>query len=445
MRTLFLKNRCGSALLVALLVMGVLIAVSLVLGSLIFRETRITKEFLDAGRAYYAAESGIEIALYGLNNQLPGWQPEVDGDGDGYKSIEVDGEKLTVGEYRLANRCNAYPCFPDDEFDRTTATNREFYDILDLNKSITIPLFVVKEQADGEIVPTPVTDFTVEFFAPFNPKEDLAFDIGFNKDLLAGWDVLRWKVFGITRDDVTGGGPKVTETISDFTAMSMLNVSTIDPAGNVNQDSINSNATAPSWFGTVDCDSPGNDAQKSSRYNNEIDCVDYYIGGSNNAIKIDTESFGQVSEIVAGNCSHTEAREYYLYSYDGDERKVESENIYNCYSIKTFLTNHDLNYLTLTNLINPAVFETPSKRQLARLFFRVELFSDDGPAETVREYADITANGYSGDSKQSINVKIKRGSFMPVFHFSLYSTYMADGHGEEYWYAEDEEEALLPE
>lgn len=437
MRTLFLKNRRGSALLVALLVMGVLIAVSLVLGSLIFRETRITKEFLDSGRAYYAAESGIEIALYGLNNQLPGWQPEVDS--DGYKSIAVDAEQVTVGEYRLQNRCNAYPCFDDEEFDRSTATPRQFYDILDLNKSITIPLFIVEEQA-GAIVEKPVTDFTVEFFAPFNPKEDLNFDTNLK---LAGWDVLRWKIFGINKDPQA----RVTETISDFTAMSMLNFSTIDPAGNVNQGSINSNATGPSWFGTVDCDNPGTDGQKSSRYTNEIFCGDYFTGGPTGAIKIDTESFGQVSEIVAGNCAHTEAREYYEYEYFGDEdRKLSA--IGGCYSIKTFLENHDLSYLTLTNLINPAVFkaEESKNRQLARLFFRIEFFIEEGAGQTVREYADITANGYSGDSKQSINVKIKRGSFMPVFYFSLYSTYMdeAGGHDEKYWYGEDEEEAFLP-
>lgn len=422
--------------------MGVLIAVSLVLGNLIFRETRITKEFLDAGRAYYAAESGIEIALYGLNNQLPGWQPDVDD--DSYKSIAVDDEQVTVGEYRLDNRCNAYPCFPQDEFNRGTATPRQFYDILDLNKSITIPLFVVEEQ-DGAIVQKPVTDFTVEFFAPFNPQEDLDFP-DFNPDLLAGWDVLRWKVFGIK--DI-GNGKSVTESISDFTAMSMLNI------GGDENHIITTNATAPSWFGTVDCDT----MPDSDRYAPDIQCGDYYTASGQPVLPtgeqaVDTESFGQVSEIQAGICTHTQAREYYLYNYTGSgtERKIDTENIRGCFPINLFISDpvtdplhgHRLNYLTLTNLINPAVFKDPTNRQLARLFFRIELFTEDGAGQTVREYADITANGYSGDSKQSINVKIKRGSFMPVFHFSLYSTYMASGHGEDYWYGDDEEEPGLP-
>ncbi|MFH1218662.1 MAG: hypothetical protein V1679_02375, partial [Candidatus Peregrinibacteria bacterium] len=84
---------------------------------------------------------------------------------------------------------------------------------------------------------------------------------------------------------------------------------------------------------------------------------------------------------------------------------------------------HELNYLTLTNLMNPAVFKDDvNKEAKSRLFFMVEMFD----IETVREFADITAVGYSGGTKQSINVKKQRGEFMPVFHFSLYSTYGAE-------------------
>ena len=125
-----------------------------------------------------------------------------------------------------------------------------------------------------------------------------------------------------------------------------------------------------------------------------------------------------------------------------------------CYSIKAFLGAHRLNYLTLTNLINPAVFNDGlDKDANSRLYYRVELFTENGAGQTVREVADLTANGYSGDSKQSINVQIKRGSFMPVFNFSLYSTYKSnkdegdgDGvHDWDYWYGAKEEEQGLPE
>ena len=467
MRSNKLKDRRGTALLVALLVMGVLIAVSLVLGSLIFRETRITKEFLDAGRAYYAAESGVEVALYGLNNNLPGWEPDT-GD-DEYKSILVDDAKLAVAEYRLKNRCKAYPCLDKDEFDigsinnLDVSPNKVYYDVLELNRSITIPLFVAEEINNSgvkEIKTRPVTDFTVEFFAPFNPSKHLRFtDDGSdssgsqNSDIienLAGWDILRWKIFGINKDPQA----RVTESISDFTALSMMKGYGLDEAYIVA-----TNASKPSWFGTVDCDSVDDGVD---RYTSDIQCEPYYIGGASGEVQVDTENFGQLSAIEAGLCAHTEAREYYEYEYFGQEKALSAVN--GCYPIRTFLMKHDLNYLTLTNLINPAVFHEDyfnQKNSLSKLFFRVELFTSDevvnedtgeisysaptGPGYTVREYADITANGYSGDSKQSINVKIKRGSFMPVFHFSLYSTYMSgslesDGevHNKAYWYGEDE-------
>lgn len=203
-----IKNKRGSALLVALLIMGVLMAISLGLSTLVLRETIVTKDLLDAGRAYYAAESGIEIALSNLENKLPGWEPAVDD--SGYKPFKIDEDLAAIGEFKVKNRCKAYPCFDENEFDINSATPRQFYDVLDLNESINIPLFVVK---DGKNVP--VTDFVVEFYATFDPDQDL----NFNGAKLSGWDVLRWKVFGI-KDT---GAESVTETISDFTALSKLN------------------------------------------------------------------------------------------------------------------------------------------------------------------------------------------------------------------------------
>ena len=123
-----------------------------------------------------------------------------------------------------------------------------------------------------------------------------------------------------------------------------------------------------------------------------------------------------------GFCDNTQAREFYLYEKTSEERKLNS--VQNCYNISDFLDNHYLNYLTLTNLINSAVFdgENPAYE---KLYYRVEFFEkgENTSNEVVREVADIIADGFSGNNKQSINAKIKRGSFMPVFNFSLYSTY----------------------
>ncbi|MEK7126930.1 MAG: pilus assembly PilX N-terminal domain-containing protein, partial [Patescibacteria group bacterium] len=308
-----IKNRKGSALLTALLVMGILIAVSLALSSLIFREVRITRSFIDSGQAYYSAESGVEVALYGLNTQLPGWQFE---DGGDYKSFKVDDGMKTVGEVNLKNSCKAYPCFDEDEFDVNGSNGKkpllkEFYDVIDLNESINIPLFVVKNGEDGILAEIPVKDFTVEFYSEFNPTQHLKFNMGVGA-FLSGWDVLRWKVFGIRNE-----APFVTESVSDFTALSALNGSDA------------TNSALPSWFGTVDCDDP-NRVLQDGRYSAEITCAPY-------------------AAHIEGICSNSQAREYYSYTYsgDGDDRSVGSEDIKSCYPIENFLDSHKLNYLSL--------------------------------------------------------------------------------------------------
>lgn len=377
-----IQNKQGTALLVALLVMGVLIAISLSLSVLILRETQITKDLLDSGRAYYAAESGVEVAMYKLKNSLPGWETEK----KEYVALKLGEDLRAVGEYRVNNTCNAYPCF-DEGFDKDSAPVTAYYDVLDLNETITIPLFV-----DGK---GNVEDFTVEYYTTFNPKEHLKIE----SDQLNGWDVLRWKIYGIYDKP----GLEVTESISDFTAVSLQK-------GVVTEEDIPSHAQKPSWFGSVNCD------QINNPYNAGIECGTYVDGlGNTEEVKIN----GQKASLQAGLCWPTEAREYYWY---GGDQELDSDDIKTCYSIKQFLDEHKLNYLTLTNMMNPAVFKNDldllQTNAFSKIYFRIEM-----NGETAREYADITANGYSGSVKQSINVKMQKGSFMPVFNFSLYSTY----------------------
>ncbi|MBI4975599.1 pilus assembly PilX N-terminal domain-containing protein [Candidatus Peregrinibacteria bacterium] len=364
----------GTALITALLVMGILISVSLVLSNLILREVLVTKDFLDAGKAYYSAESGIEASLYNLKNSLPGWETP----SQRYVPLQIDDEKNVVGEYKVVNTCNAYPCFGSEFEKKNLESNLQvYYGVMDLNDSVTIPLFVVQSGEE-----TPVSDFTVEFFAKFNPSTDLQVNI---KKKINSWDVMRWKILGLKGGD--------TESIGDFSALSSYNVGS---------DKFYTNAENPSWFGTRTC------IEGDNRYTDKIKCAAY--GGVNEVVHVP----GQESPVFAGTCDNTEAREYYAYS--GEKADVKP-----CYPIRNFIEAHKLNYLTLTNLINPAVFKDKNiieKDSLSKLYFRVELFKN----KTVREFADITSNGYSGDSKRSINVKIKRGSFMPVFNFSLYST-----------------------
>lgn len=391
-RMMTIREERGTALLVALLVMGVLLAISLALSSLIFRETRVTKNLMASGRAYYAAESAVEEALYNLDSKLPGWSTVDSTSGVG---------KSARFSYSVKNKCNAYPCLDKEEYELDNADipvpAYQFYDVLELNENITIPMFTVDEEGNVD----PVEDFTVEFFTNFDPNSDLKLNI----ENVSGWDVLRWKLFGMRNVD----GSYKTESLHDFTAVSAAkNVKT-------GEDFL-SNAKSPSWFGTVDCDSTAKD-----RLTNEIKCP--YYGNINIANGNGEKRF----------CTNIEARDYYLYS--GDEFVSKKS----CYPIKDFLDIHKagspeggtgLNYLSLTNLMNPAMlrdsFSAQQKKDASRIYFRVETYDKD----TVRELANIVADGYSGGVKQSINVNIKRDSYMPVFNFSLYSTFGSDGFEE---------------
>ncbi len=376
----------GTALIVALLVMGVLMAISLALSVLVLRESIVTREFLDAGQSFYAAESASEIGLYGVKNNLPGWEPTSE-------AVPIKVGENAVAELKVSNKCKAYPCF-DEGYDLTTAATDPsvFYATLGLNESATIPLFVVGD--DGN--PMTVTDFAVEFYANFDPS-----DIQFTKKDGTGvsdWDVLRWKIVGL--NDAIKGKPPVTESISDFTAVTKTDKGDF------------TNPSKPSWFGTKACSN-----NNSERYTDSIECLGYTI-------------------VSSGNCSQMHAREFYLYSFADGERTNEVKP---CWPLSRFINEHKLNYLTLTNLINPSVFKSSkASDKQSSLAYRVELFTDGKATDTVRDFADITADGYSGKSKQSVNVKIKRDSFMPVFNFSLYSTYMdeAIGHDDEFWYGE---------
>jgi len=396
-----IKNQDGSALLISLLLMGILTSVSLILASLVLRQLRITTWTIDSGKAYYSAESAIEVALYKLETSLAGFETP----SKKYLPLSVSGkDNDVVAEYRIDNTCSAYPCF-DDSYDKKTAENDDlskFYKKLDLNESITIPLFVVGFDENGEFKKIPVKNFTVEFYAVINPSHDFKM----TSVNLAGWDMLNWKIYGY--NDAT----KRTDSISDFTALSMQNLGDEDA-------SFSTNFKNPSWFGTMDC------GDGRGRYTDKIECLLYTLG-ENRVQRLKVE--GQESEVFAGMCDNTQAREFYNY---GDDKKLDVEDIWSCYPIKSFLDDHKYNYLTLTNLMNPSVlngdFTLAEKNAKSALYYRIEFFDEKKNASKgVRDSALITANGYSGDSVKNISVKVKRGEFMPVFNFSLYSTYKSD-------------------
>ncbi|MBT3864507.1 hypothetical protein HOE67_03705 [Candidatus Peregrinibacteria bacterium] len=368
-----LRGERGSALLTALLVMGILTAIGIAVSALVVREIAVTRLTLDAGRAYYSAESGVELALLQLGENLPGYEPAVDEDGVG-EGLEVGDGEFT---YNIGNKAKEYPYFGEEFNLEELEDPSALYDVLELNESITIPLFTV--DSGEEVV---VEDFRVMYYAGFDPAKDFKIQSK-GADLLSGWDVLRWKIYGLKNEG--------TESISDFTA-----VTSVIGGGETG-------AELPSWFGSLKCAvEPG--------MHDLIECNDYFEGAPGEPTVSDDGQY-----IYNVSCLVTEAREHYLYDNDG-------VGVKDCYPIADFLEDHNYNYLTLTNLINPAVFKSvkdEERRQKARLYFRVEAYGD---SSLVREYADITSEGRSGESVVTLNVKKKRDSYLPFLNFSLYHT-----------------------
>lgn len=365
----------GTALIIALLVMGILTAVSLAISALVVREIGVTKMALDAGKAYYAAESGIEIGLLRIKENAPGWEPEGGGDAGGEIVANVfEGQDF---ELTLKNKADSYPYLDSAKYDLEGAEAEAFYDVLDLNESVTVPLFT----ADEKGVEIPVTEFRVYFYVGFRPD-----DLNFDSFALEGWDILRWKIYGL-KDGVT-------ESINDFTAASR------DTEGGF------TNASKPSWFGSVSCEEKDgfpDDAIACSIYNAPEGLVPENLYGF---------------DVYKDSCSPTKAREHYVY------RNGEVDFVQYCYPIKDFLTEHQYNYLTLTNLMNPAVlddqeYDKDHRNQLSRLYFRVEAYDGDG---LPMEYANLDSVGESGGSKVKLNALKKRGGQLPVFNFALYHT-----------------------
>jgi len=93
-------------------------------------------------------------------------------------------------------------------------------------------------------------------------------------------------------------------------------------------------------------------------------------------------------------------------------------------SISTFVDYHTRNYITLTNVVNPDLIgvDPDVRPELANIYYRV--IAKEGSSQLVREFADISADGFArnGTFKQSIDVKLGMSSFLPVFNFSLYRT-----------------------
>lgn len=323
----------GSALLVALIVMGILLTLSLGVSNLLIGALRDSRLLLEKTRAWYAAETGMEHALYAASKNPPGFEEE--------KSERLGG--LGDSEYAYAIRATAKEIPPKESYEIRSESDR--FASLRLNESVTIPLFRGSGAKPENASPTPessVKNFRVDYYlAPDLKLQGARVD----DDL----DILRWKIFGIARDGKM-------EVINEFV-----------PADKGNS------AESPTCLGT----------------------------GSNcyNAAK-----FYQRRLAPDG------ATEFHI---------VEE------FPISTFLNEHTQNFLVLTNIVNIELISadtlsTAEKMSIANIRYRV--VEEDGNPNLTLPSIHISSDGFSGAVKQSLNLEVKRDSFLPVFNYALYRT-----------------------
>lgn len=446
MKNTAVKTRKGSAIIVALLVMAILLTMTLSLSLLMVSEMRQTGDVVAAGKAYYAAEAGIENALLDLSEHLPGYQTTglFNADDSGWVNVEAKDpagaeDGVLSYNYRIRNQGDRYPYFDADkpiyltpgvgitkdnlyDVNGTGASNMwATYSVLPLNQTVTIPLYTACP--DG-ITYRDVTGFVLEYYVDFDMDKEKDNPLDISSVYLQDFDILRWKLFGEPTDAVAGG-PTRTDAISDF-------YPALEGDGPDN----------PVCIGT----DPGLAANDKCNYP-IVEVVDIGDEPVLDDWKTFSSSFASAGDpVISGVWS--QARECYT-SDAGQQVAPSSESVdgsvinqikRGC-SIDTFVKSHRRNYITITNVVNPEIIgiSDPDKRNAkANIFYRLvasrpescpgaaENQNTSGPDDNfmVRPAADISADGFASDGKvkQSIDAKLKLNSFLPVFNFTLFRT-----------------------
>jgi hypothetical protein len=435
----------GSALLIALLMMGVLMTLTLGISTLVLREIRVTQSIVDANKAYYAAEAGVERSLYELSKSLPGVEPKGDytvavssaGSGAGVwlsESVDEFLQKYNPGfafKYQTSNRADSVPSFPDKQpiFMEKVASNagdstidcqlstarspfafaftkekvyqdcgRVTYRKLGLNETHIIPLF---SAVKGEDVLN-VNDFLVQYY--LNIKDGSALYGEFAGMKLESFDVLRWKIYGKPLQD---DGVQRTESIADFYP-----------------GVTNNSAKTPVCIGT------DSTIQTSGKEN----CI--FPSLSKRPPKIDEKDIDSLNDVTlwsaARECYQTDAG---VGVTGGALIKGTTQDGGTGCQMRDFIDNHKENYLILTNMVNPNIagianLKDPSQVARADIYYRV-LARPAAPGEApdsvpklVKDFAEIKSEGSSANGQvvKTLDVRYKAPGFLPVFNFSLYKT-----------------------
>jgi hypothetical protein len=453
MKNLFIQpgNRKGSALLITLLMLGVLMTLTLGISTLVLREIRVTQSIVDANKAYYAAEAGVENALLGLSRNLAGYEPEgtMAAPGDDYdQSFSYD--------YSTSNQTDSVPSFPDDQpifvdavsnvgtdgamvadCQISNARNplalaytkeqvyqdcpRATYRKLGLNETHIIPLYSVQSDlAGGTAVPVSVNDFLVEYYLNIRDGSDLYGELQNLK--LESFDVLRWKIYGKPLVDT---GVQRTESIADFYP-GVTNNGPDRPVcigTDANIRAVQDNAESGAKSETCVFPSLSRKPPTAAEVGSGSDLNDVTLWSA------------------ARECYQTDAG---VAVTGGALIKGTTIGDATGCQMRDFIDNHKENYLILTNMVNPNVvgignMNDPSQLARADIYYRVLARKDvktgvmgkggtgisvDKAPKLVKDFAEIRSRGYAanGTVVKTLDVRYKAPGFLPVFNFSLYKT-----------------------
>lgn len=427
-------KQSGSSLLITILLMGVLMTLTLGISNLVIREIGLTQSIVDANKAFYAAEAGVESALLALQGEFPGYQPaEQPVEFELPLSDELqDYDPNFKYDYSISNTAWAVPDFADDKpifvanCQITSPSNifaiamtrqqlyqdcpKATYRRLALNQTHIIPLFRDNPESAGTIE---ASEFVVQYYTAAGSGEEFFGD--FKSLPLQYFDVLRWKIYGTPK---AGEGVRKTDSIADLYPGIEGNSPT-NPVCIGTNPSITSPAS-PSEQCLFAALSP--DALNSEG--------DYLINAN-----VGYDSEGNVNEAdkfalwsAARQCYRTEA---------GDEVTAGAQikaGQGGC-TMRSFIDSHNQNYLVLTNMVNPnivGIFDTSDPIQLLRadIYYRVLVqqpagnIDENQAAKLVKDLAEIRANGESAAGRiiKSLDVQYKAPTYLPVFNFSLYKT-----------------------
>lgn len=435
------NSRRGSALLITLLLLGVLMTLTLGVSALVIREIRVTQSVVDANKAFYASEAGVERALLGLKQTLPGSEPngqfplvddsillQVDGSVNSQTVLTLDPSYKY--EFSTSNKTDSVPGFPDDQpifVEQVVSTDggdvadcrltgagspfslalnkqqlysqcpRATYRKLGLNETHIIPLY---SDTDGGALS--VNDFLVEYYLSTRDGSDFYGALQGLK--LESFDVLRWKLYGKPLAD---SGVQRTESIADFYP-GVTNNGPLSPV------CIGTDSTIMADQESCIFPSLSKRPPTAEDLNSGEELNDYTLwSAARECYQTDAGSGVTGGALIKGTTI-------------GD--------ITGC-SMRDFIDNHKENYLVLTNMMNPTVvgisnLNDPAQLARANIYYRVlarRPSAGEDPnsvPQLVKDYAEIRGLGYAVDGQvvKSLDVRYKAPGFLPVFNFSLYKT-----------------------